>query len=229
MVWAIWHRDHALGYPQKEIQLPIEVQKEDCLSAQTVLESATITAPLVRDLRISGRYEVHNEDVKSEVEAHHDLSWYMEILALDVTEHLLVNLKEKTDAVAASLCVRRPGAATLHRAAQRYAQVQGALRRKARKYPMPAPAQQRLHLHVPVERPIHPPWYLSMVWVMLSPFREETSPLLEQLDLEAHGQGSLDSIVMVWEMPEVAASQESEYVRVSPFSEDHTSMWARLG
>ena len=143
---------------QLEIQLPIEVQKEVCLSGKAVLESATINAPLVRDLRISGRYEVHDEDVKSTVEAHYELPWYMEILALDVSEHLRTNLKEKTDAVAASLCVRRPGAATLHRAAQRYAEVHGALRRQARKYPMPAPAQKRLHLQVPVERPIHAPF-----------------------------------------------------------------------
>jgi hypothetical protein len=79
--------------------------------------------------------------------------------------------------------------------------------------------------------------YLSTVWAMLSPFTGEVSPLLERLeglqgleelealetlDLEAHGEGGADSIVLVCEVPE-------EHVRVSPFSEDHAPVWARLG
>lgn len=76
--------------------------------------------------------------------------------------------------------------------------------------------------------------YLSTVWAMLSKYTGETSPLLERLepleeleglealDLEAHGQGSEDSIVLVCEVPE-------EHVRVSPFSEDHAPVWSRLG
>jgi hypothetical protein len=73
--------------------------------------------------------------------------------------------------------------------------------------------------------------YLSTVWAMLSPFTGEVSPLLERLepleeleglealDLEAHGEGGADSIVLVCEVPE-------EHVRVSPFSEDHAPFWA---
>ncbi len=80
--------------------------------------------------------------------------------------------------------------------------------------------------------------YLSTVWAMLSPFTGEASPLLERLepmqglealDLEAHGQGGMDSIVLVCEVPEAAASGGREHVRVSPFSEDHLPVWARLG
>ena len=66
--------------------------------------------------------------------------------------------------------------------------------------------------------------YLSTVWAMLSKYTGEASPLLERLepleelegleplDLEAHGQGSEDSIVLVCEVPE-----------------EHLSVWARLG
>ena len=70
--------------------------------------------------------------------------------------------------------------------------------------------------------------YLSTVWAMLSKYTGEASPLLERLepleslDLEAHGEGGADSIVLVCEVPE-------EHVRVSPFSEDHLPVWARLG
>jgi hypothetical protein len=76
--------------------------------------------------------------------------------------------------------------------------------------------------------------YLSTVWAMLSKYTGETSPLLERLepmqglealdslDLEAHGEGGSDSIVLVCEVPE-------EHVRVSPFSEEHLPVWSRLG
>ena len=80
--------------------------------------------------------------------------------------------------------------------------------------------------------------YLSTVWAMLSKYTGEASPLLERLepmqglealealDLEAHGEGGADSIVLVCEVPEVAASGGREHVRVSPFSEDHAPFWA---
>jgi hypothetical protein len=73
--------------------------------------------------------------------------------------------------------------------------------------------------------------YLSTVWTMLSKYTGETSPLLEglepmqglePLDLEAHGEGGMDSIVLVCEVPE-------EHVRVSPFSEEHAPVWSRFG
>jgi hypothetical protein len=137
-----------------ELQFPIEVHKEVCLAEQTVLESASITAPLVQEFRMSGRYEVHDDHLKSSVEAHYDMPWYIDFLIHDVSEHLRTNFKRKVDAVAASMCMHRPGAALLSRAAQSYAL--GTLRRQPRKYPMPAPAEHRLHL--PVEPPIHSPF-----------------------------------------------------------------------
>jgi len=55
--------------------------------------------------------------------------------------------------------------------------------------------------------------YLRSVWAMLTPFKEETTPLLcERHDLEAYGQGACDSIQVVCESPIPA------FERVSPLS-----------
>jgi len=70
--------------------------------------------------------------------------------------------------------------------------------------------------------------YLKSLWTMLSPFREESLPLLSQKydDLEAYGQAVpavSDSIVLVCEIPEASAYHGLgfQHVRVSPFSENH--------
>lgn len=59
--------------------------------------------------------------------------------------------------------------------------------------------------------------YLRSVWAMLTPFKEETTPLLlKHHDLEACGHGACDSIQVVCESPVPA-----QFERVSPFSEYH--------
>ena len=68
--------------------------------------------------------------------------------------------------------------------------------------------------------------YFKSLWTMLSPFREETLPLLSRKydDLESctHANtANADSIVLVCEIPEVAAYHNHQHVRVSPFSEHH--------
>lgn len=65
--------------------------------------------------------------------------------------------------------------------------------------------------------------YLKSFWTMLSPFREETLPLLSKKydDLEACAHGNADSIVLVCEIPEVTAYHNHQHARVSPFSEYH--------
>lgn len=68
--------------------------------------------------------------------------------------------------------------------------------------------------------------YFKTFWTMLSPFREETLPLLSKKyeDLEActHTNGDgLDNIMLVCEIPEVAAYHSHQHARVSPFSEYH--------
>ena len=70
--------------------------------------------------------------------------------------------------------------------------------------------------------------YLKSLWTMLSPFREESLPLISHKyeDLEAYGHGipqASDNIVLVCEIPEAAAYHGTgfRHVRVSPFSENH--------
>ena len=69
--------------------------------------------------------------------------------------------------------------------------------------------------------------YFKSVWAMLSPSKEENSPLLPEKsdDLEACVYGSAaasDSIVVVCGSPEGPANS---HVRESPFSGDHFSPW----
>lgn len=67
--------------------------------------------------------------------------------------------------------------------------------------------------------------YFKTFWTMLSPFREETLPLLSKKyeDLEActHSGDGTDSIMLVCEVPEVTAYHNHQHARVSPFSEYH--------
>ena len=67
--------------------------------------------------------------------------------------------------------------------------------------------------------------YLRSVWAMLTPFKEDTIPLLSNHhDLEAHGQGACDTIEVVCDSPPVPARSHSPHIqfeRVSPFSEYH--------
>lgn len=67
--------------------------------------------------------------------------------------------------------------------------------------------------------------YLRSVWAMLTPFREDTTPLLSNHnDLEAHGQAASDSIVVVCDPPPIPPHPQhthSQFERVSPFSECH--------
>jgi hypothetical protein len=73
--------------------------------------------------------------------------------------------------------------------------------------------------------------YFKSVWGMLSPFREERSPLLPHKpdDLEAcvHGDPcDSDSVVLVCEPPHVPLYAHAHHVRVSPFSENHFPLWS---
>lgn len=66
--------------------------------------------------------------------------------------------------------------------------------------------------------------YLRSLWAMLTPFKEDTIPLLAcQYDLEAYGQGGshADGVVVVCDTPPVPPHGHSQHVRVSPFSEQH--------
>ena len=68
--------------------------------------------------------------------------------------------------------------------------------------------------------------YLRSVWAMLTPFREDSTPLLPSShDLEAYGHGApdTDNIVVVCDapLPVCTRSHPGQFERVSPFSEYH--------
>jgi hypothetical protein len=88
------------------VQFPIAVDKQICLAGRSLMESTRLSTPLIHDMNMRGRYEVTNDTIKSVVEMHYDLPWYIDFLVYDVSEHLKTNLKEKVDAVAESLCSR---------------------------------------------------------------------------------------------------------------------------
>lgn len=86
------------------VQFPIAVQKQVCLHGSTVIETATVTAPLIHELTMTVRYDVHGGHIDSVLDAQYTLPWYIDFLVNDVSQHLHTNFKEKLDAVAESLC-----------------------------------------------------------------------------------------------------------------------------
>jgi hypothetical protein len=88
------------------VQFPIAVQKQVCLDGSTVVETSTVSAPLIHDLTMTVRYDVQPAHVDAVVDAHYSLPWYIDFLVDDVAQHLRANFKEKIDAVAETLCSR---------------------------------------------------------------------------------------------------------------------------
>ena len=78
------------------------------------------------------------------------------------------------------------------------------------------------HKHINVFRPTRMSEYLRTLWSMLAPFKEESLPLISNTydDLEACANPS-DSIVLVCEIPEVAAYARAQHARVGPSSDDY--------
>jgi hypothetical protein len=86
------------------VQFPIAVQKQVCQHGSTVIETATVSAPLIHELTMTVRYDVRGGHIDSVLDAHYTLPWYIDFLVNDVSQHLSSNFKEKLDAVAESLC-----------------------------------------------------------------------------------------------------------------------------
>jgi len=73
--------------------------------------------------------------------------------------------------------------------------------------------------------------YLQRVWAMISPFREEATPLMDKhRDLEAYGHTDSDTILLVCDLPDMPPHMQPPHThthpphthtRASPFSEDH--------
>ena len=95
------------------LQFPIEVRKTICVIGEAVVEDATITVPLIHELTMAARYEPHDGQINSTIDAHYTLPWYIDFLVSDVSDHLRANFKQKLDAVAHTLCAHAPSAASL--------------------------------------------------------------------------------------------------------------------
>ena len=89
------------------LRFPIGVRKEVCADGPSVVETATVTMPLIHELSITSRYEVQAERVHSRLEAEYHVPWYIDFLMYDIEQHLRKNFKEKLDSVAQSLCAGR--------------------------------------------------------------------------------------------------------------------------
>ena len=106
------------------MHFPIGVRKEVCVDGGMIVETATVTVPLIHELSMTSRYEVAADSVNSSLAAHYDVPWYIDFLMYDIEQHLQRNFKLKLDSVAQSLC------------AQRGAQVYAMLRSPAEKFSM---------------------------------------------------------------------------------------------
>jgi hypothetical protein len=90
------------------VQFPVSVHKQVCLYGHTVLETATILAPLVHEMTLTARYDVEPDRITTVLDAHYALPWYLDFLIADISEHISDNFREKVDAVVQSLCSPTP-------------------------------------------------------------------------------------------------------------------------
>lgn len=145
------------------LQLRVVVHTELCLVGHTLVESAVIAAPLIGEVTVSGRYEVEQDKLRSAIETHYTLPWYIDLLVSDVSQHLRAALKHKVDAVADSLCSQNITVARLTSPLQTFSA--NLLRRQPAKHPL-----RPLTLHPALEPP-----------VFLQPTFEPFDPSLSQL------------------------------------------------
>jgi len=89
---------------QMSMDFPVGVRKEVCVDGQTVVETATVSVPLMHELTMTSRFEVDKDEVRSTLDAEYSVPWYVDFLVHDIDQHLRRNFKEKLDAVAQSLC-----------------------------------------------------------------------------------------------------------------------------
>lgn len=91
------------------LHFPIEVHKSVCaIDDEYVVETATITLPLIHEMTMTTRYTVQQSVVNTTIDASFSIPWYVDFLLLDVSHHILSNFQEKVDAVAQSLCAPAP-------------------------------------------------------------------------------------------------------------------------
>jgi hypothetical protein len=89
------------------MRFPIGVRKEVCVEGASVVETATVSVPVIHELSMTSRYEVGADEVHSSLEAEYHVPWYIDFLMYDIEKHLRENFALKLDSVAQSLCAPR--------------------------------------------------------------------------------------------------------------------------
>jgi hypothetical protein len=89
------------------MHFPIGVRKEVCVEGATVVETATVSVPVIHELSMTSRYEVGADEVRSTLDAEYHVPWYIDFLMYDIEQHLRQNFALKLDSVARSLCAPR--------------------------------------------------------------------------------------------------------------------------
>jgi hypothetical protein len=89
------------------MRFPIGVRKEVCVEGEAVVETATVSVPLIHELSMTSRYEVGADEVRSTLDAEYHVPWYIDFLMYDIEQHLRHNFAQKLDSVAQSLCAPR--------------------------------------------------------------------------------------------------------------------------
>ena len=85
-------------------RFPISVQKQVCLHGPTLIETVTVTAPLLERLNATTRYVFHDDYVEISSEGSALMSWYLKFLFDDFPTYLRSNHKEQVESVIQSLC-----------------------------------------------------------------------------------------------------------------------------
>jgi hypothetical protein len=121
---------------QMSMRFPIGVRKEVCVDGASVVETGTVTVPLIHELQMTARYEVGADEVESWLDAQYSVPWYIDFFVYDIEQHLKQNFREKLDSVALSMCAARGAErhALLRSPAEKYSMAE--IRREAALRPL---------------------------------------------------------------------------------------------
>ena len=75
------------------MHFPIGVRKEVCVEGASVVETATVSVPVIHELSMTSRYEVGADEVHSTLEAEYHVPWYIDFLMYDIEQHLRQNFQ----------------------------------------------------------------------------------------------------------------------------------------
>lgn len=85
-------------------RVPVSVQKHVCLDGPILIETVTVTAPLMQSVNSTSTYHFHDNDAEITSEVYALTPWYVYFLSDDFPAYLRSAHHERMDAVAQSLC-----------------------------------------------------------------------------------------------------------------------------